>query len=342
MVDLFYKKKEKLEVRISELELELRNYTDIVTNSLIEAAVSDENDAYVSALETASGALSRAFTAAIIGGQGQDIFTPDIMGQIGRSLIEQGEAIWYRVAGNNFMRVDNYGLQPDGNYQLNFNIDNPIIADPNRVFHVRWNVDVNTKRGISPLGMARTLRKMANKLETSINDELNASVGYLLPLPTDGDSTTITELKQDIANLKGKIAVIQSLRNQWGDGGMAGSRSEFVLARMGPNIPDTSVNLFREVRNSVLTACGYPITLAENTDGTSQRESWRRYLHGTVAPLGKLVIMAAQRVNISMTIDWSDLFASDITGRARAFQSLVGGGMSIPDAASASGLLIED
>jgi len=331
-----------MQAEIENLKLELRNYTDIVSNALVEAAAGETNNAYISALETAAGALSRAFSAAIVNGPASELFTPFVMGQIGRSLVESGESIWYRTGGMAIVRVDNYGLQPNGNYQLNFNLENPIIADPSRVFHVRWNIDINSKRGIGPLTTARTLKQMVQKLEGSMTEELNASVGYLLPLPSDGEDKTIDQLKKDLANLKGKIAVIQTQRQNWGQGGALNNRNEFELARMGPDIPPSSVDLFVASRNAVLNACGYPVSLANDQDGTGQREAWRRYLHGTVAPLGNLVVEAARMVELPIEVDWSNLFASDIQGRARAFQSLVGGGMAITEAAAASGLLIPD
>jgi len=43
----------------------------------------------------------------------------------------------------------------------------------------------------------------------------------------------------------------------------------------------------------------------------------------------------------AITLDWEELRASDIQGSARAFQSMVGGGMPIERAAALSGLLVE-
>lgn len=97
--------------------------------------------------------------------------------------------------------------------------------------------------------------------------------------------------------------------------------------------------MFMAARQSVLAAWGMPVTLADNSDGGSQRESWQRNLHGTVAPLGKLIAFEAERICLAITVDRDQLFASDIQGRGRAFQSLVGGGMDIAEAATASGLL---
>lgn len=51
--------------------------------------------------------------------------------------------------------------------------------------------------------------------------------------------------------------------------------------------------------------------------------------------------IALQR-NEPLSLDLSGLHASDIQGRARAFQSLVGGGMPITEAASVTGLIGDD
>ena len=336
------KKIESLENRIEDLQEEQRNYTELLTNALVEAATTDEGLGYISALETSAGALSRAFAAGIVEGANAEMFTPWTMAQIGRSLVETGETIWYRPAGNRLIRVDNYGIQPSGTYQLNINGADPIVTGPDRVLHVRWNVDVSSGRGVGPLTTARVLKQLMNKLEVSIGNELNAAVGYLLPIPTDGASGNIESLKADIANLKGKIAVIETARQAWGQGMNQGPRNEYALDRLGPDIPDSSVRLFESATRAVFTACGFPVSLAIDADGTGQREAWRRYLHGTVAPLGRLVIQAASDISLSVSLDWQNLFASDITGRARAFQSLVGAGMDINQAATASGLLNTD
>ena len=70
--------------------------------------------------------------------------------------------------------------------------------------------------------------------------------------------------------------------------------------------------MFTAARQSVLAACGMPVALAENSDGGSQSESWRRYLHGTVAPLGKLIALEAERIGLPIALDRDKLFASDI------------------------------
>ena len=43
-----------------------------------------------------------------------------------------------------------------------------------------------------------------------------------------------------------------------------------------------------------------------------------------------------------ISFDFSSLFASDLSGRARSFQSMVNGGMALDKAASLAGLMVEE
>ena len=335
---MFTKKKhlENAQERITELETENRNYTDIITNALLDAATADVASDYVGGLEIAAGALSRAFAAAVVEGSGARAFTPWNMAQIGRSLVEGGESVWLRI-GRELRRPVSYDIE-GGLYRLQFP-EGMLTESPERVLHVRWNVDVNTGRGISPLGMARNLKAMAARLENSMQQELGASVGYLLPIPADGGAANVEQFKKDLADLRGKIAIVESARGGWQQSPQGATRREFQLERMGPDIPESSVRLHEQARNGVLAACGYPVALLGEEDGTAQREAWRRYLHGSVSPLGRLVEQAAMQAGLDIRLEWDNLFASDISGRARAFASLVNAGMSLQEAAAASGIL---
>lgn len=313
-------------------------YTDTVTQALLDASADTVASGYTSALETAASQMGRAFAAAGATGRDAGAFDAWTLAQIGRSLVECGEAVWLRT-GRRIERGDHYGITPGGVYDFS-QFGRRARAD--RVMHVRWNIDIDSWRGVSPLANARTLNDLLKRLEGSLATEANAAVGYLLPVPSDGQSDGVKQLKQDLENLKGRIAIVETTRAGWQGEPSGAPRRDFDLARMGPNFPEGNVRLFRSAREAVLAACGYPVQLDQDSDGTAQREAWRRYLHGTVAPCGRLVEAAAAAADLQITLSWDRLFASDIQGRARAFQSMVGAGMSIEDAAAASGILAED
>lgn len=92
-----------------------------------------------------------------------------------------------------------------------------------------------------------------------------------------------------------------------------------------------------------MACCGVPVELAELGQGTAAREAWRRFLHATVDPLGKLIAEElSEKFEFPVSLNFDTLMASDISGRARAFQSMVGGGMDITKAAALSGLMTEE
>ena len=75
-------------------------------------------------------------------------------------------------------------------------------------------------------------------------------------------------------------------------------------------------------------AFGVPSSLFEpRGDGAGQRESWRRFWIGTIAPLGKS-IQAELRLKLenSADVSFEALRASDEDGRSRAHIAAGGGG----------------
>ena len=72
------------------------------------------------------------------------------------------------------------------------------------------------------------------------------------------------------------------------------------------------------------------------------REAWRRYAHAFLTPGGGDPDRRAWRpvgTRPASRLDLPALFASDITGRARAFAAMVQTGMDVERAAALSGLL---
>ena len=82
------------------------------------------------------------------------------------------------------------------------------------------------------------------------------------------------------------------------------------------------------------------LELFEGSSGTGQREAWRRFLHGSVSPLGEIVAeeLAAKLDTPELKLSFDRLYASDLMGRARAFGSLVKAGMEKDRAAELAGL----
>ena len=94
------------------------------------------------------------------------------------------------------------------------------------------------------------------------------------------------------------------------------------------------------VGRHVLAACGVPVELTETGQGTASREAYRRFLHSSVMPVADLVTQELREKLDSpdLRLSFDRLMASDISGKARAFQSLVAAGMDVDRAARLAGL----
>ena len=91
---------------------------------------------------------------------------------------------------------------------------------------------------------------------------------------------------------------------------------------------------------SILAACGVPPTLAAvSSDGTAQRESFRRFLLTTIQPLGKII-----ETELKLKLDPSASLAFPELGRERHHRKGEGdrqshkSGQSIEDARAVAGL----
>ena len=318
-------------------QIENRNYTDAHLAAALSNAQGGGN-AVVSqcgGCEIAAGLWSRAFASASV--QGDSIpkwLTSEVLGIIGRDLIVRGEVLGV-VSGGEFIVASKYKLKgnvarsswrymlevqtPDGK-QYAFN---NLQAD--KVAHFRYSVHP-TKRwlGIGPLQRAAYSGKLLANIEKALSDECASPVGSLLPVPMAGDSDKLSGLVDTIKNLRGAVAMIETTAAGMGEGKLSAPARDWVPSRLGANPSAVLVNLYEVATREVLAVCGVPVELVSLADGTGQREAWRRFLWGSVAPISKRVEAELSRVNgTPLSLSFEELNASDITGRARAFSHLV-------------------
>ena len=151
-------------------------------------------------------------------------------------------------------------------------------------------------------------------------------------------------MKGDIRNLRGSVALVEKLAD-WASGGAAqGGASEWQPRRIGAAPPPGVVEVARQATLEVLGACGIPPSLLSSDSGDSgQREGFRRFLHTTLQPLARIVqAELSEKLDGDVKLDLSATFASDLSGRSRAFASMVNGGMSLEKAAGLAGLMEAD
>ena len=204
------------------------------------------------------------------------------------------------------------------------------------VLHFRYACDAAKPwRGNSPLSIATLAGRLSAETVNSLASEASGPVGSLLGIPKDGEDETVDALKADIANAKGRVALLES--GDWDNTG--GGTVDLATKRFGADPPDGMVKLMETATREVWAACGFNASLFEGNQASAVREAWRLALFGVLSPLGRLVQTELRAKLGDVTLDWSELRASDLSGRARAFQSMVGGGMDVSKAAGLAGLM---
>ena len=342
-------------------------FTDAVTRALLSEASGGtiRTPAATAALEAAAGAYSRAFAVASVtpATPTTAALTPELLALAARDLIRRGEFVWLiDVAGDGavrllpagswdvrggwdmadwFYRLDLFG--PSGNVTR--------LVPGAAVVHGRYSIDpARPWFGISPMGWADLTGRLHASVEDALADEAGGTRGALIPIPSgpdaDGDDDDTTDpnadLRADIAALRGKTALVESVApSGWGEGRTAAPMADWRPQRLGAAPPAPLVDLRDSSARAVLAACGVPPGLFEaGGDAAGKRESWRLFLHGGVQPVADLVAaeLGAKLDVRGLRLTFDRLFASDVQGRARAFQSLTGGGMPADRAAELAGL----
>ena len=339
------------------------------SNKLEQRADTDFSDAYISAilsraqgnilaypaataaLESCAGLVGRGFMAAEV--IGPDAFvqalSPGCLELVGRSLIRNGESVFLIDTQGGRLRLlpgQSYdvegGPDPDS-WEYRITVGGPSrtfthnYIPSSSVLHFKYAVDAARPwRGNGPIEIAALAGRLSAETLNALANESSGPVGRLLGIPADGDDATVTNMKGDITNAKGKVALIES-----GDWDSAGSGSTMLKTeRFGAEPPQSLVNVSDHATKEIVSACGLNTALWSGGNGATVREAWRLALFSVLSPLGRLVERELQdKLDPELKLSWQELRASDLSGRARAWQSLVSNGMPMEQATAIAGLM---
>ena len=338
-------------------EVRESSYTDLLVSLAVSRAKGSgpAKATATGALQAAAGLVSRCFAAASVDGPPRLVsaLTPACLSMVGRALVRAGEILLV-------IDVDDMGvvrLQPASNWDVHGGVDPETwryrvnlpapsstvtrMVDSESVAHFMFEADpAEPWRGVGPIQSAALAGRLSAETAAALADEVSGPRGSVLPLPVDGNDPTITALKADIRGLAGQVAMVESVRTMHPGAAGNAPAGDWQPRRIGADPPAPEVSLHSTATSEVLGACGVPVSLFVDTDGTGQRESFRRFLHSTIQPLARIVESElSTKLESSITLSFDRLFAGDLSGRARAFQSLVGGGMDPGKAAGLAGLM---
>ena len=307
------------------------------------------------ALETCSALIARSFAAAKVEGPDRRTagLTPGFLAMLGRALVRDGEMVaTMAVRGGRVMLLpasyhDVWGTHDPATWVYRVTLNGPTSISTQAwlpsddVLHFMHQRDPSYPwRGLAPLQSATLAGRLSEETVKALADEASGPRGSFMPLPVDGGDDTLGKMRGDIRTARGDMLTVEA--GDWdnpGDGRMA----RWEQKRFGANPPESMVALSRRATAEVYAACGVPPQLVEpEGDGTAAREAYRRFLHATVAPLGRLVEQElSAKLESDIRLNFDTLFAADLAGRARAFQSMVGAGMDAAKAAGLAGLMGE-
>ena len=294
------------------------------------------------ALEAVAGAVGRAFAQAEVQGPAwaTAALTPDVMMMVGRSMIRNGDNVYHLDTnaddGLTILPTQSHyvaGGPSPSSWRYSLHLPGPSLtqsfdAAGENLLHVRYAADPETPwRGHGPLQVARDAGRLSAEVLSALADESSTARGQFLPLPTVGDSTT--QLEMDIKRARGAMLTTPTTADAW-EGGGPSPAGDWTVQRFGANPPAGLVELLRQSRLEVYNACGISGALFDPTASAGARESWRQFLFGVIAPLGKIVQTELQRkIDPSLHLEWTELRAADVATRARAMQSMTGAGMEL-------------
>lgn len=329
--------------------IEERDYTAAILHLRQQAAADASNasaaEAANAAEEVVCGLYERAFMQASIVGINVE---RRIMGMVGRALARNGELVVDALTMAPAATADVRGGPSPLAWRYLLTLSAPSGSRDARrnamdVWHFRANASEQEPwRGRSPFDLSPATRDLLKRTEASLSSEATGAVGKILTVPSGTPDATIEKIKTDLRTLLGKTALLESTAGGWGQGAATAPAQDWRPTRLGPEPPSPQVELRRDAALMVLAAAGVPVELVTGAEGAGAREAWRRFLHSTIQPLGEGVAEELRlKTGRRIAIDFDALMASDLAGRARAFQSMVAAGMDMERSAALAGLMVD-
>ena len=341
---------------------ETRGYTDLFTSRLLsDATAGSTADASRSAaLEIAAGLWSRSMSMAEVSGAGAfgDALTADVLAFIGRELCRCGEAVFVIETMPTARLIpaanwDVYGGADPASWMYRVNLDGPSrqvsrVIPADGLIHVRYAISAKRPHvGLSPLQVAADAGRLTGFTDRALGDEMSMPHGALAVMPDtagndDDEVDPLAAIRDDIGKLAGQIAFVETTAEGGGTGRSTSPQSDWMIRRVGADVPAAVGLLHSQAAMSALAACGVTGALAgiQTTDGASRREALRQFLRLTIAPIARLVAVELRRkLDVpELELDFNELYAADIRTQAQAFASLVAAGLEQSVAAKVAGV----
>ena len=348
----------------SNREKRQASYSEAMSSALLAVASGVGNFKQTGAVEMAASTVGKALALSAVSPSDNRTsgLTPSLLASIGRQLVVRGEAVFVieiRAGSVRLIPASSFDVSGDSlfpeDWTYRCDVSSPsasrtLTRPYEAVLHFRYSYDPGSPwRGVGPLTRARLTAALAANLESSLGNQAKAPTGQLIPVPGPGASDTaeddpLASLKADIANIAGGVMLTETMSSAWGEGRAIAPRSDWEQHKVGFDPSRESGPIREAATMAVLSACGIPPSLvSEKAEGTGQREGFRRFLNLTLMPIGAIVASElSEKLDVPVELNWDRLQASDLSGKARAFGSMVKAGLDLEKAAALAGLLVEE
>jgi len=337
-------------------------YTEIISRLIeAQAAGTTQQASATAAMEAAAGLLSRAFASATVDAPDDiaEALAPRCLALIGRDLIRVGESLHVvRMMGGRLRLVPCSTWYWEGEADPATWLCTATAYGPSgsttwrvpraSVIFCEWgSPTARPYHGLGPATWASDTARLNANAERSLADEARGPLAQLVAVPADGgaddgEDDPLAGLRADIAKARGKALLVETTAAGFDQGRAAAPQKDWQANRLGPQPPDSMVNLADAAFARMLAACGCSPALFDDSDGTAKREALRQWHLGTVAPLARVLERElSDQLETRVRLGF-DLYNVDLAGRAQAFQKLVAGGVAINEALATSGLLVGD
>ena len=333
------------------------SYTTDVLNFLSSSVSGQALRGTAAAIEICAGVWQRGMaTAEVTPMNGRTAaLTPSVLGHIGRYLLRYGEVVFEIGVGQRGIMLTpaqhwtvTGGLDPDSwVYEATFQGPSTSVVrtlPAGRVLHLMYAQSHHAPwLGVGPLSEAGVTQELVGQIEAALAQEAGTPRGFTIPVP---DPKQAGKLTTDLRTSRGGLSLVPSVASDaaWGQGQESKPGDDWVSKRFGMSPPQAMVQLRSSAELSVLAAAGVPVTIMSVSDGTAKKEDFRRFLHLTLQPVGRII---AQQIGDALevdglTFDFSGIGAADIAAKARAYGTLTKSGVSPQDAGAITGLPIDD
>ena len=325
------------------------SYTDTVIARLVAASAGVGDGGALAAIETAArwwgfGLASATVTPSTLPLRA---VTPSLLDTVGRALCRAGESLHVIAVRNGRVTLTPtaswtvHGTDDPASWMYRVTLSGPdssrtITLPAASVLHIRYSPHPSRPwAGRSPVRLAVDTARVAGLLENATAGELNFTQQQLLtPRRGAGEYSVADSLTPET------IEKIVSAFSEHVSTGAFVIPADVTPQRLGPEPPDSFALLRDRFENSILAMCGIPPALvAARGTGSAAREAFRQVLHALLKPLGAILgEELREKLHPDAALSFDALRAGDITGSARAFGSLVTGGLTPKSAAAVVGL----